>query len=472
MRHHTLVGILVALGAQSATSWVTSAPPFRAQALPHCYKCVRRAHGKGREISMGAGLKGLAVKAKQNSVAQAQEALQASEPDSPVFTLLEQGKQPGGEKSSALTIALRKPPRTLAVMAEYRRKMQTGFITEILPPELISPMFRDGGAGAVTVAVDANTGGCTIDDMSQLLKEQSSAAGQFPGPLPVISHDLIVDEFQVAQAAALGCKGVTLSVGLVGPERCAELHQFATNIGLEPVVTVTDGDQVRAAGDMGATIIVVTGKLVEEAIELLEAMPSGCIKGVTVDRYSNEGWEEIEDCWELRDAGYNFIWVSEVLYKAGQFQSESVMAVIRAIRAKASTKYGRARGMSGRGEGAKVTELPSLLNIPQELSPQPHPEGKQPHLIPPARMSTPRCANAASACAPPLRALSIPTLLAPKFNSNFHLVLLPFPLLYRNTWVIWRTRAYDCSFWLHHRTGWHKALTSIGLQGQLELSRA
>jgi hypothetical protein len=42
-----------------------------------------------------------------------------------------------------------------------------------------------------------------------------------------------------------------------------------------------------------------------------------------------------------------------MMYKAGQTQAESVIAVIKAIRAKASVKYGRARGMSGKGEGAK-----------------------------------------------------------------------------------------------------------------------
>lgn len=34
-------------------------------------------------------------------------------------------------------------------------------------------------------------------------------------------------------------------------------------------------------------------------------------------------------------------------------QAESAEAIIKAIRAKASVKYGRARAMSGKGEGAK-----------------------------------------------------------------------------------------------------------------------
>ena len=33
---------------------------------------------------------------------------------------------------------------------------------------------------------------------------------------------------------------------------------------------------------------------------------------VHVDRRSDECLDEIEDCWQLRDAGYNTIWVSEV----------------------------------------------------------------------------------------------------------------------------------------------------------------
>lgn len=43
----------------------------------------------------------------------------------------------------------------------------------------------------------------------------------------------------------------------------------------------------------------------------------------------------------------------QVLYKGGMMQAESAEAILKAIRAKASVKYGRARGMSGKGEGAK-----------------------------------------------------------------------------------------------------------------------
>lgn len=43
----------------------------------------------------------------------------------------------------------------------------------------------------------------------------------------------------------------------------------------------------------------------------------------------------------------------QVLYKGGMMQAETAEAIIKAIRAKASVKYGRARGMSGQGEGAK-----------------------------------------------------------------------------------------------------------------------
>lgn len=43
----------------------------------------------------------------------------------------------------------------------------------------------------------------------------------------------------------------------------------------------------------------------------------------------------------------------QVLYKGGMNQAESAEAILKAIRAKASVKYGRARGMSGKGEGAK-----------------------------------------------------------------------------------------------------------------------
>jgi indole-3-glycerol phosphate synthase len=61
-----------------------------------------------------------------------------------------------------------------------------------------------GGASAIAITIDKNSGGCSTQDVVNTVKEQATAANDFPSPLPVIVRDLLVDEFQIALAKASG----------------------------------------------------------------------------------------------------------------------------------------------------------------------------------------------------------------------------------------------------------------------------
>jgi hypothetical protein len=59
---------------------------------------------------------------------------------------------------------------------------------------------RLGGASAIAITTDKNSGGCSTQDVVNVVKEQATAMNDFPSPLPVIVRDLLVDEFQIALA--------------------------------------------------------------------------------------------------------------------------------------------------------------------------------------------------------------------------------------------------------------------------------
>ncbi|CBJ28504.1 Indole-3-glycerol-phosphate synthase [Ectocarpus siliculosus] len=302
-------------------------------------------------------LKGLARKAKEAQVSKDMEELRSAEPDSPVFQLLEQaeaGKGAGDGPEYPLSDVLRKNKGTLSVVAEYRKILKSGFIDGILAPELLCPLLRNGGAACIAVATEPLTGGCSDADLKTVVEEQENSRGDFPGPMPVIIRDLVISEFEIARAKAAGAAGVTVVLALVGPERAAELAAFSKKLGMEAVIQATSQEEIeQAVTSEDISIISIVGKMVDEAVELRQYIPDRVVSVVHVDRRSDEGMDEIEDCWQLRDAGYHTIWASEVLYKGGMMQAESAEAILKAIRAKASVKYGRARGMSGKGEGAK-----------------------------------------------------------------------------------------------------------------------
>ncbi|KAL3773908.1 hypothetical protein HJC23_010361 [Cyclotella cryptica] len=262
---------------------------------------------------------------------------------------------PPGELQSLLT----KRKGTISIIAEYKRNLEgSGFLTEILPPAILSPVFREFGASAVAVLADERMGGCTYDDLTDMVKEQSEARGEVPGPLPVISSDLIVDEIQIARAADAGAKGVTVTYGVVGSEKVRQFIRDARAIGLETIVNVGSAEEAQGAVDAGASLISVTGVdgaenkyRVIESLSIPEGRSVCTIANILAK--DNKALEEVEEAWMCRDKGFNCVWVSDALYKSGNDPVEHPGAIISSMKAKSSVKFASPKARSGKGEGAR-----------------------------------------------------------------------------------------------------------------------
>ena len=257
------------------------------------------------------------------------------------------------EPSGAVPFALKGMAGSVRCIAEYRRKGNLGVVWEVDPPVMMSVLFRQSGAHAVAALLDTATGGCDIEDVEQIVKEQENARGNFPGPLPMIVHDLVVDEVQLAQAASVGAEGIVLSVNVLG-EKLDEMAASAKAYGLEPVIACRCKEELAAAGAAGAGVVALNGITVDEMIELADDFPEGAIKVGFLPLYDDKQLIEAEDAWRLRDAGFNTIWASEVLYKFQVDDGDSARTIIKAVTSKGSVKYTRASmSYNTKGEGAR-----------------------------------------------------------------------------------------------------------------------
>lgn len=136
------------------------------------------------------------------------------------------------EPSGAVPFALKGMEGSVRCIAEYRKKGNLGVVWEVDPPVMMSVLFRQSGAHAVAALLDAATGGCDIGDVEEIVREQENARGNFPGPLPMIVHDLVVDEVQLAQAASVGAEGIVLTANVLG-EKLEEMTAAAkVRVGL------------------------------------------------------------------------------------------------------------------------------------------------------------------------------------------------------------------------------------------------
>jgi len=294
------------------------------------------------EVKLGA-FAGLARKMKMKEIAGLREANEE--------LLRLRGTKTATDEISSV---LKKRSGTVSVIAEYRRKSANrGAIDDILPPYIVSRDFRAGGAEVMSVLLDKATGGCTPEDFTAVVEEQDTAKSSYPGPLPLIWHDMVVDEIQLAQAAGFGAKGILLSVGVLADE-LQSMVTAAAEYGLESILEVKSVEEVEAAKKTGASMVAIGGMSVDDGVALMADVPDDMIKIFFLPVYDDKQLIEAEDSWRLRDAGCNCIWASEVLFKFGFGDGEHTLTVLKAIKSKGSVKYARASGaFTGKGEGAK-----------------------------------------------------------------------------------------------------------------------
>ena len=259
---------------------------------------------------------------------------------------------------------------TLTVIAEYKRKLSScdddsgsssssgGYIADVFDPEILGPVFREFGATGIAVLADFRMGGCTYTDLAEFVEEQRQAAHKVPGPVAVISSDVIIDKVQIAQSAALNVAAIVLALDMVGVDELPALLRAASAVQLEAIVAVSSKQEAQTAVDLVARILsIVNVDGIDDKVACIDSLivPDGqsVCKIANIQAKNNKQLTEIEEAWAVRDKGFQCAWVGEALYKGGADLTEHPGAIIKAMRSKSSLKWGVAKAKSGRGEGAR-----------------------------------------------------------------------------------------------------------------------
>eukprot|EP00957_Ditylum_brightwellii_P054531 4130997-Ditylum_brightwellii.AAC.1 len=177
------------------------------------------------------------------------------------------------------------------------------------------------GAIALAAVTDEHMGSCMYEDVAMFVEEQTKAQGEMPGPLPVVSHDLVVDELQLNQAAVVGVHTLTITLGVVSAEKVPFYLKAVKTLNLKVIVNVDTAEQAQEAVDAGAMLFCVAGadgaenkKAVIVDLNLLEGNKKVCAIANIVAK-NNQQLEEVEESWIFCDGGFNAVLVSDALYK-------------------------------------------------------------------------------------------------------------------------------------------------------------
>jgi len=244
-------------------------------------------------------------------------------------------------------------------------------------PVLLSNEFREFGAAGIAVLADERMGGCSYDDLKEFVVEQKSAQSDVPGPVPIINSDIIIDEIQLAQTAAIGATAIVLDYELLSSTDglLTKLAKAARAVELEIIVAVRSKEEAQTSIDLivkncgcSFMVSVVNTEGVDAKYDIIndlqipndadddEKSEKEKIQITTIANIvhrSDQGLAEVEETWALRDKGFNCAWISDALYKAGNSETEHPGAIIQSMAAKSSVRWASPVAKSGRGEGAR-----------------------------------------------------------------------------------------------------------------------
>ncbi len=142
----------------------------------------------------------------------------------------------------------------LSIIAEYKRASPSkGVINASLEPEDVAAAYAEGGAAALSVLTEADH---FQGDLGFLRRMAA------PG-LPMLRKDFTLHPLQVLQTAATPASALLLIVRMLEPGLLQDLLLGAQRAGLDAVVEVFDGEDLRRAQELaveGARIIQVNNR--------------------------------------------------------------------------------------------------------------------------------------------------------------------------------------------------------------------
>jgi len=197
----------------------------------------------------------------------------------------------------------------IGVVAEFKRRSPSaGRLRERPDVRGQVSAYERGGACAVSVLTEGPNFEGSLEDLR---------AARGACDVPLLRKDFVVDDYQLHEARAAGADAVLLIVAALGQRDLASLHEGARAMGLDALVEVHDGEELRRALDVGADVVGINNRDLRDFSvdvgrtgKLLAQVPAG------VAVVSESGISTPEQLRELERAGVAAVLVGESLMRA------------------------------------------------------------------------------------------------------------------------------------------------------------
>ena len=197
----------------------------------------------------------------------------------------------------------------ISIIAEVKKASPSkGLIAEDFDYVQIAKDYEDAGASAISVLTEPYF----FQGSDDFLKEISENVS-----VPILRKDFIIDEYMIWEAKLLGASAILLIVSILDTVQLKKYLDLAHDLGLSAIVETHDGDEIRKAMIVGAEIIGVNNRNlndftvnIENSIDLRR-----CVSGDVIF-ISESGIKTKEDVRKLRENDVDAVLIGETLMKS------------------------------------------------------------------------------------------------------------------------------------------------------------
>lgn len=232
-----------------------------------------------------------------------------------------------GPPPRGFAAALRRDDRVRLLAEIKRRSPSAGPIRPGATPAEVALDYAEGGAAALSVLTDRDY----FDGDLSALRDARAAVD-----LPLLRKDFIIDPLQVYEARAAGADAILLIVRILDDARMTDLLGLATDLGMDSLVEVHDGEELERALAAGARLVGVNNRDLrtfttdlELTFRLATAVPDDVVL------VAESGIRTADDVRRLGEAGVDAVLVGESLMR-----QPDLVAAARALTGEAKRSRG------------------------------------------------------------------------------------------------------------------------------------
>jgi indole-3-glycerol phosphate synthase len=209
--------------------------------------------------------------------------------------------------------------KTPAIIAEIKKASPSkGLLDSDFDPPAIARDYERGGAAALSVLTDRDFFQGSLSDLC--------ATRQATG-LPVLRKDFLLEEIQIAEAAAHNADAILLIAAILPLNRLRQLREYAAGFRMAALVEVHDDRELEIALASGAEMVGVNNRdlhtfevSLDTSLRLARRIPADVLK------VSESGIGSSQDIRRLRAAGFDAFLVGEHLVRAAD-RAEALRAL-------------------------------------------------------------------------------------------------------------------------------------------------